>query len=75
VASCHTATIGEYVIEGHVPASDIKKFLETKPAGAYGLAVPDMPVGSPGMGPEGSGPPYATLLLVRDALPTVFAEH
>lgn len=75
LASCHTATVGEYVIEGHVPAGDIKTLLETKPAGAYGLAVPDMPIGSPGMGPEGSGPPYSTLLLVRDTLPSVFAKH
>jgi hypothetical protein len=75
LASCHTAIIGDLVIEGHVPAGDIMKLLANRPAGAYGLAVPEMPAGSPGMGPEGSGPPYVTLLLARDAAPSVFAEH
>jgi len=75
LASCHTATIGDLAIEGHVPAGDIVRLIENRPAGAYGLAVPEMPAGSPGMGPEGSGPPYVTLLLVRDALPRVFARH
>ena len=46
--SCHTASIGNYVIEGHVPAADIQRLLELKPE-ARGLAVPGMPVGSPGM--------------------------
>ena len=46
--SCHTATVGDYVIEGHVPAADVKKLLAEKPD-ATGLAVPGMPLGSPGM--------------------------
>ena len=46
--SCHTATVGDYVIEGHVPASDVKKLLAEKPDAA-GIAVPGMPLGSPGM--------------------------
>ena len=47
--SCHTAQVGGYAVEGHVPAADIKKLLAEKPAGAVGLAVPAMPLGSPGM--------------------------
>ena len=46
--SCHTAVVGKYVIEGHVPADAIKKFLAEKPT-ALGLAAPGMPMGSPGM--------------------------
>ncbi|MCG9597238.1 DUF411 domain-containing protein [Vibrio sp. Isolate25] len=49
LASCHTAEINGYVFEGHVPAQDIKAFLENPPKNAKGLAVPGMPMGSPGM--------------------------
>ncbi len=55
LASCHTAEIGGYVIEGHVPADVIKRLLAEKPA-ANGLAVPGMPMGSPGMEMEGMEP-------------------
>ena len=55
LASCHTAQVGGYVIEGHVPASAIKRLLAEKPSGT-GLAVPGMPVGSPGMEVEGVEP-------------------
>ncbi len=58
LASCHTAEIGRYVIEGHVPAAVIVRFVAEKPEGARGLAVPDMPVGSPGM--EAAGVPPDT---------------
>src|SRR5215203_2761899 len=62
LASCHTAEIGGYVIEGHVPAEAIKRLLAEKPAGR-GLAVPGMPVGSPGMEVEGAAPePYEVVL-------------
>ena len=47
--SCHTAIVAGYTIEGHVPADAIRRLLTEKPAGVRGLAVPDMPVGSPGM--------------------------
>ena len=47
--SCHTAFVGGYVIEGHVPADLVKKLLAEKPAGVKGIAVPGMPMGSPGM--------------------------
>ncbi|WP_114786773.1 DUF411 domain-containing protein [Vibrio tetraodonis] len=49
LASCHTAEINGYVFEGHIPANDIKAFLANPPKGAKGLAVPGMPIGSPGM--------------------------
>ncbi|MCC2523281.1 DUF411 domain-containing protein [Vibrio coralliilyticus] len=49
LASCHTAEINGFVFEGHVPAKDIKAFLENPPKNAKGLAVPGMPMGSPGM--------------------------
>ena len=71
--SCHTAKIGNYVVEGHVPASDIRRLLKERPA-ALGLAVPSMPPGSPGM--ESERPiPYQTLLVQRDGSNKVFARH
>jgi hypothetical protein len=72
--SCHTAKIGGYVIEGHVPAEDIARLLIEKPD-AIGLAVPNMPMGSPGMnfGPEKE--PYDVLLVKRDGSTEVFAKH
>ena len=76
-ASCHTARVGGYVIEGHVPASDIRRLLETRPQ-AIGLAVPGMPVGSPGMdGPayRGRVDPYDVLLIDRDGAASVFQSH
>lgn len=56
LASCHTAEIGRYAIEGHVPADVIKRFVAEKPVGARGLAVAGMPVGSPGMDVPGVAP-------------------
>ena len=52
MAGCHTAMADKYVIEGHVPAADIIRLLEEKPAGVLGLVVPGMPRGSPGMEQE-----------------------
>lgn len=49
LASCHTAEINGYIFEGHIPAEDIKAFLANPPKNAKGLAVPGMPMGSPGM--------------------------
>lgn len=49
IASCHTAVINDFVFEGHVPAEDIQAFLDNPPKNAKGLAVPGMPLGSPGM--------------------------
>ncbi len=75
--SCHTARVGGYVVEGHVPAPDILRLLRERPA-ALGLAVPRMPVGSPGMdGPEYGGrrDPYDVLLLDRSGGATVWAAY
>jgi hypothetical protein len=60
--ACHTAEIGRYVIEGHVPASAIRRLLSEQPD-ARGLAVPGMPVGSPGMEVEGEPPETYTVML------------
>lgn len=74
-ASCHTAEVGGYFIEGHVPADDIRRLLEERP-GARGLAVPGMPVGSPGMEvSSGARQPYEVLLVRRDGSTAVFARH
>ncbi len=73
LASCHTAIIGGYFIEGHVPAEDVKKLLQERPEVA-GLAVPRMPIGSPGM--EGPNPePYVVLAVGKDGAIEVFARH
>ena len=70
LGSCHTALVGNYLLEGHVPASDVHKLLKEKPK-ALGLAVPGMPVGSPGMdGPEYGGrkDPYDVLLVSKNLM-------
>jgi hypothetical protein len=73
LASCHTAVVGNYVIEGHVPAIDIKRLLKEKPAIA-GLTVPGMPMGSPGM--EGARKdPYNVLTFTKDGDSTVFSQY
>jgi hypothetical protein len=73
--SCHTGVIGDYVVEGHVPAADLKRFLAEAPAAA-GLAVPGMPLGSPGMEVPGQpGQPYQVLAFARDGTTEVFAQH
>lgn len=73
LASCHTATVGDFVIEGHVAATEIKRLLAEKPT-ALGLAVPGMPIGSPGMEMDDKRMPYDTLLFDREKA-TVFASH
>ena len=75
--SCHTALISGYVVEGHVPARDVRRLLKERPR-AVGIAVPGMPVGSPGMdGPEYGGrkDPYAVLLVQRDGSSSVFQSY
>jgi hypothetical protein len=71
--SCHTAVVGGYVIEGHVPAADIKRLLKERPA-IVGLAVPGMPAGSPGM----EGPPpqkYDVVSFDKQGTTRVYATH
>lgn len=73
--ACHTAEVGGYFVEGHVPAQDIKRLLAEKPD-AKGLAVPGMPVGSPGMeAPHGTTQPYDVLLVAHDNSGSTFARH
>jgi len=71
--SCHTAKIGRYTVEGHVPADDIKQLLKERP-NAVGLSVPGMVQGSPGM--EGPKPmPYDSLLVLSNGTANVFRKH
>ena len=75
LASCHTAVIGGYFLEGHVPAEDVRKLLAERPE-AVGLAVPGMPLGSPGMEmPDGQREPYETLLILKGGGTRVFTRH
>ena len=71
--SCHTTLVGGYVIEGHVPAADIKRLLKERPA-IVGLAAPGMPAGSPGMDVPNS-PSYDVLTFDKAGNTTVFATH
>ncbi len=73
--SCHTAVSKEgYVFEGHIPAKYIQQFLQEKPDGAIGLAVPAMPLGSPGMEMGDDFDPYDILLLKADGSAEVYAR-
>ena len=73
--SCHTAEVGGYFVEGHVPAEDVKRLLADKPD-AKGLTVPGMPAGSPGMEvPDGTIQPYTVELVGQDGGTTAFAQH
>ena len=74
LASCHTAEVGGYVIEGHVPADAIKRLLAEKPQ-AKGLAVPGMPVGSPGMKVKGIDPDTYQVVLFGPSGQTTFARY
>jgi hypothetical protein len=72
--SCHTAEIGGYAVEGHVPAADVKRLIGSRPKAA-GIAVPGMPMGSPGMEQGGNKQSYHTLLFDRAAKTRIFASH
>ena len=74
LAFCHTAKIDGYAIEGHVPGTDIKRLMAERPE-AIGLAVPGMPVGSPGMEQGVETEPYDVLLINKDGTTEVFASH
>ena len=73
MGSCHTAVVDGYIIEGHVPASDVKRFLAEKP-NATGLAVPGMPIGSPGMEQGSHKERYDVIVFGREGA-RVFARH
>lgn len=73
--SCHTAEVGGYFVEGHVPAEDVKRLLAQKPD-AKGLVLPGMPAGSPGMElPDGRAQAYTVELVKRDGTTAPFAQH
>jgi len=72
--SCHTAKIGGYVFEGHVPADLILKVLKEKPKIA-GLAAPGMPLGAPGMETQGASTPYQVMAFTRDGKTSVYAQR
>ena len=74
--SCHTVVVGNYLIEGHVPAADVKRMLTEKPA-IRGIAVPGMPVGAPGMeqGPVSGYQKYDVIAFTAQGRTSVFARH
>lgn len=74
MASCHTAIVDGYVIEGHVPANDIKTLLKTKPKVA-GIAVPGMPSGTPGMEMGGKKEPYNVMSFDREKHYQIFNSY
>ena len=73
LGACHTARVGRYAIEGHVPAADIRRLLRERPEGA-GLAVPGMPAGSPGMEADRTQP-YDVLLFNADGRTRVYRHY
>ncbi|WP_430765640.1 DUF411 domain-containing protein [Roseateles flavus] len=77
LGSCHTALVGGYALEGHVPAREIRRLLQERPQ-ALGLAVPAMPLGSPGMDGPAYGArkdPYEVLLLLKDGSTRVYQNY
>ena len=74
LGGCHTGEIAGYAIEGHVPAADVRRLLAAKPR-ARGLAVPGMPIGSPGMEQGGRREAYDVLLVRDDGSTSVFASY
>ena len=74
LAACHTAVVNDYVVEGHVPASEIKRLLSNKPD-FRGISVPGMPVGSPGMERGGRVEPYSVLGFTTTGKTTVVAQY
>jgi len=74
LGSCHTATVGGYVIEGHVPAADVKRLLKERPP-VRGLAVPGMPIGSPGMEQGAHKERYDVLTFDKDGKTSVYSRY
>lgn len=74
LASCHTAVIDGYVVEGHVPVKEVKRLLDERPD-AIGLAVPGMPIGSPGMEQGNRTEPYDVVLFDEDGNRDTFASY
>jgi hypothetical protein len=74
LASCHTALVNGYVVEGHVPAADIKKMLKAKPD-ITGITVPQMPSGTPGMEMGGRKDAYQVISFGKNSQPQVFSDY
>jgi hypothetical protein len=74
LASCHTAVVDGYVLEGHVPAEDIKRLLEERPQ-IKGLAVPGMPIGSPGMEQGNLKEKYDVIAIKKDGSTYIYSTH
>jgi len=72
--SCHTGQLGDYVLEGHVPAKEMQRLLREKPT-ALGLAVPGMPVGSPGMEMGNTRDAYEVLLILKNGSSRVYQSY
>ena len=75
LTSYHTAVIDGYVLEGHIPADDIKSFLTQKPSNLKGLAVPAMPIGTPGMESGDIKQPFAVIAFNQQGETTVFNQY
>lgn len=75
LGSCHTALVDGLVVEGHVPASDVKRLLAERPRGVRGIAVPGMPIGSPGMEVPGQPAQPYDVVAFGEGGQTVFASH
>ena len=76
LSSCHTAQTGRYVIEGHIPADVVRRLLKERPTTIAGLAVPGMPLGSPGMEvPGGQRQPYAILTFDKNGQTTIYERR
>jgi hypothetical protein len=73
--SCHTAVAGRYVIEGHVPAADVKRLVARAPRDVVGLAVPGMPAGAPGMEMPGRADRYTVVAFAANGTTSAFARH
>lgn len=74
LGSCHTGVVEGYALEGHVPAREIRRLLAERPK-ARGLAVPGMPVGSPGMEQGARRDPYDVLLVHADGRTSVYSSY
>jgi hypothetical protein len=73
--SCHTAVVNGYVLEGHVPAADVQRLLKERPAGVRGLAVPGMPLGSPGMEAGSTVQAYNVFAFDQQGKLSVYASY
>ena len=74
LSSCHTAVVGDFVVEGHVPLEQVGRLLRERPEGIRGIAVPGMPIGSPGMeSPDGAKEPFQVMAFDRAGRTSVFA--